>query len=75
MTFAACNATGRVRGDVIPGHATILPSDELPRVERLLHEKYRLDYIFILPIYLLVQRLRGKPLRYEKPVVLSIKPN
>ena len=74
VTVATCNATGRVAGDVIPAHAAILPAEELPRVERLLHRKYRLDYIFVLPIYLLVQRLRGRPLRYESPVVLSITP-
>ena len=61
---ASCNATGHVTGDVVPARAAILPADELPRVERLLHRKYRLDYIFVLPIYLLVQRLRGRPLRY-----------
>lgn len=75
VTVAACNATGRLQGDAIPAHAAILSDEELPRVERLLHEKYRLDYIFILPIYLLVQRLRGKPLRYERPVILSITPS
>jgi PPOX class probable F420-dependent enzyme len=74
VTVASCNATGRVTGDVVPARAAILPADELPRVERLLHQKYRLDYIFVLPIYLLVQRLRGRPLRYERPVVLSITP-
>ena len=74
VTVAACNATGRIAGEVVPAHAAILPAEELPRVERLLHRKYRLDYIFVLPIYLLVQRLRGRPLRYERPVVLSITP-
>lgn len=75
VTIATCNATGRVRGDVVPAHAAILPEADVPRVERLLHSKYRLDYIVVLPIYLLVQRLRGKPLRYERPVVLSITPD
>jgi uncharacterized protein len=74
VTVARCNATGRVAGEVVPARATILPADELPRVERLLHRKYRLDYILVLPIYLLVQRLRGRPLRYETPVILSITP-
>jgi uncharacterized protein len=74
VTVAPCNATGRVMGEAVVARAAILPPDELPRVERLLHRKYRLDYIFVLPIYLLVQRLRGRLLRYEKPVVLSIRP-
>lgn len=74
VTVAPCNAMGRVAGDAVAAHAAILPADEVPRVECLLHHKYRLDYIFVLPIYLLVQRLRGRRLRYEKPVVLSITP-
>lgn len=74
VTVAPCNATGRVTGEAVSARAAILPADELPRVEQLLHRKYRLDYIFVLPIYLLVQRLRGKPLRYEKPIALSIRP-
>jgi PPOX class probable F420-dependent enzyme len=74
VTVASCNATGRVTGESVSAHATILPADEVPRVERLLHRKYRLDYIFVLPIYLLVQRLRGRPLRYERPVILAITP-
>jgi len=74
VMVASCNATGRVAGEVVSAHAAILPADELPRVERMLHRKYRLDYIFVMPIYLLVQRLRGRPLRYERPVILSITP-
>lgn len=74
VTVASCNATGRVAGQAVPAHAAILPAEELPRVERLLHHKYRLDYIFVLPIYRLVQRLRGRPLLDDKPVVLSITP-
>lgn len=74
VTVTRCNAMGRTTGEVISARATILPAEELPRVERLLHRKYRLDYIFVLPIYLLVQRLRGRPLIYEKPVIVSITP-
>ena len=74
VTVAPCNATGRVAGDAVAAHAAILPAAELPRVERLLHRKYRLDYIFVLPVYLLVQRLRGRPTRHEDPVVLAITP-
>jgi uncharacterized protein len=74
VTVTSCNAAGRAKGQAVSARATILPADELPRVERLLHRKYRLDYIFVLPIYLLVQRLRGRPLRYEKPVIVSINP-
>jgi len=74
VTVTSCNAMGRVTGEGVPARATILPAEELPRVERMLRRKYRLDYIFVLPIYLLVQRLRGRPLRYERPVIVSITP-
>lgn len=74
VTLAPCNAMGRIGGEAVPARASILPADELSRVERLLRRKYRLDYVFVLPIYLLVQRLRGRPLRYEHPVILSITP-
>jgi uncharacterized protein len=74
VTVASCNAMGRVVGEVVSARAAILPVEELPRVDKLLHRKYRLDYIFVLPVYLLVQRLRGRPQRYERPVILSIVP-
>jgi len=74
VTVATCDARGRVRGEPVAAHATVLPEGERPRVERLIAEKYRFDRIFVLPIYLAVQRLRGKPLRYERPVILSITP-
>jgi uncharacterized protein len=74
VSVAPCNAMGRVMGEAVSARAAILPPDELPRVEQLLHRKYRFDYIFVLPIYRLVQRLRGQPLRYQRPVVLSITP-
>jgi PPOX class probable F420-dependent enzyme len=74
VTVTSCNAMGRLTGEAVSARATILPAEELPRVERLLHRKYRLDYIFVLPIYRLVQRLRGRPLRYERPVIVSITP-
>ena len=74
VTVTPCNAMGRVTGEAVPARATILPAEELSRVERLLHRKYRLDYIFVLPVYLLVQRLRGRPARYERPVIVSVTP-
>ena len=55
VTVTSCNAMGHGTGDTVSARATILPAEELPRVERLLHRKYRLDYIFVLPIYLLVR--------------------
>jgi hypothetical protein len=37
-----------------------LPEEEHVRVDRLMAAKYRVDRILILPLYRLVQRLRGR---------------
>jgi PPOX class probable F420-dependent enzyme len=59
VEVAPCSASGGLRGEPIPGLATFL-DDGIPRVERLMARKYRVDRVLILPIYRLVQRLRGK---------------
>ena len=61
VTVAPCTASGRPRGDAVSARAEILPEAELGRVQALIGRKYRTDRIFILPIYRLVQRLRGTP--------------
>jgi PPOX class probable F420-dependent enzyme len=60
VTVALCSASGRLRGEPVPGHAEFLPPSELPRVERLMARKYSFDRLVILPIYWLIQRLRGR---------------
>jgi PPOX class probable F420-dependent enzyme len=59
VTLAPCSASGRVRGEPVPARAELLPKSELHRVEQLMNRKYRTDRILVLPIYRLVQRLRG----------------
>jgi PPOX class probable F420-dependent enzyme len=59
VTIAPCTASGRLRGDPVPGRAEFLPDSELERVKQLLARKYRIDRVLVLPIYRVVQRLRG----------------
>jgi uncharacterized protein len=59
VMVAPCSATGRLRGEPVQARAEFLEDSELARVERLIARKYRVDRVLILPIYRLVQRLRG----------------
>ena len=43
VTVASCTARDEGPERSVSAQATILPSDEVPRVELLLHCKYRLD--------------------------------
>jgi PPOX class probable F420-dependent enzyme len=61
VTVAPCSASGKPRGEPVPALAEILPESAIPRIEELMGAKYRMDRIFILPIYRLVRRLRGRP--------------
>jgi uncharacterized protein len=59
VMVALCSANGRLRSEPVPARAEFLPGGELARVERLIARKYRIDRVVILPIYRLIQRLRG----------------
>lgn len=59
VMVAPCSASGRVHGEPVPAQAELLPDSEIDRVDRLMARKYRIDRILILPVYRLVQRLRG----------------
>ena len=74
VVVAPCSASGRLRGAALPAKAEFLADSERQRVERLIARKYRVDRLLVLPIYRVVQRLRGRSLPHEKPVVLSITP-
>jgi uncharacterized protein len=65
VMVAPCSATGRLRGEPVPAQAEFLPEDEMDRVERLIARKYRVDRVLILPIYRLIQRLRGSAVGTE----------
>ena len=75
VTIAECCASGRPKGEAVPAHVEFLPESERVRVEGLIAQKYRVDKVLVLPIYRLVQKLRRRSLREEKPVVLSITPD
>jgi uncharacterized protein len=76
VTVAEASATGRAKTPPRPARAEVLPHGEMTRVDELMARKYRMDRIFVLPIYNLVQRLRGKgPTAEEEEVVLAITPN
>ena len=60
VEIAPCSASGRHRGEPVTARATFLDAGELPRVKTLMARKYRVDRILILPVYRLVQSLRGK---------------
>ena len=71
VTVAPCSASGRLRSEPVPARAELLPDGELARVEQLMARKYRVDRVLILPVYRLVQRLRGRRVGNEA-VALAI---
>jgi PPOX class probable F420-dependent enzyme len=73
VSVAACSASGRLRGDAVPAHARIATDEERRRALELMDRKYRFDRVVILPVYRLVQRLRGRPVGGDG-VVLAIDP-
>ena len=73
VAVAPCKASGRLTGEPIAARAEILPPEEIEPAQRLMARKYRVDRVLVLPVYNLVQRLRGKRLSREG-VVLAITP-
>lgn len=73
VTVAPCKASGRLIGEPIAARAEIVPSGEVEPAQRLMARKYRVDRVLILPVYNLLQRLRGKRPSGEG-VVLAITP-
>ena len=57
----------------MPAQAEFLPASDVARAEQLLARKYRVDRVLILPVYRLIQRLRGSAVGTEG-VALSITP-
>ena len=74
VTIAPCTATGRLRGDPVPGRAELLPDSERARLDQLMARKYSWLARVLLPwIDQTLQRLRRK--RVGKPTaVLAITP-
>jgi PPOX class probable F420-dependent enzyme len=73
VTVAECKPNGRVTGEPIAAQAEILPRSELDSAMKLMMRKYRIDRVLILPIYKLVQRIRGRR-QSGDDVVLAITP-
>jgi PPOX class probable F420-dependent enzyme len=65
VLVAPCSASGRLRGEPVAARAEFLPAAEMERVEHLMARRYRIDRVLILPIYRLIQRLRGSAVSRE----------
>ena len=74
VLVAACGASGRLHGEQVEARAEILGPEALDPTRKLMARKYRLDRIFILPLYRLVQRLQHKPTGQGESVILEITP-
>jgi PPOX class probable F420-dependent enzyme len=74
VTIAPCTATGRLRGIPVPARAELLPDAEVPRVERLMAGRYRVDLLFIKPFRALQAALHPRRPR-QTPVILELTPS
>jgi PPOX class probable F420-dependent enzyme len=73
VRVAICTAGGRLRGQLVPALAEILPGADVGAVERLIASKYRLDMIIIKPVRYIQSWLHlGRP--RTEPAVLRITP-
>jgi PPOX class probable F420-dependent enzyme len=59
VMIAPGSASGRLRGAPMPAQAELLPQSDIDHVEQLIARKYPVDEVLILPLYRVVQRLRG----------------
>jgi len=73
VEIASCNAGGRLSGPRMTATAEFVDEGQAETVERLLADKYRVDRVIVMPIYRLIQRLRGRPVASES-VALAITP-
>ena len=74
VAIASCTASGRLRGQPIDARAEFLPEEGEAHAVELMARKYRVDRVLIVPIYRLVQRLRGRLPPNPDPVFLAITP-
>ena len=72
VTVGLCSARGHMHTLPVPARAELLPDDEIPRVERLISRKYRLDMLFIKP-FRAIQQAMGKP--RERSVIVAVTPS
>jgi PPOX class probable F420-dependent enzyme len=74
VTVAPCTASGRLRSEPVAARVELLSGSEAQRVEELMARKYRLERVLILPLYRIVQRIRGRRARGKDSVFLAITP-
>jgi uncharacterized protein len=74
VTVAVSSPAGRAKSRPIPARAEVLPATELAHVDELMARKYRMDRIFILPIYNAVQQLLHPKRTAGEEVALAITP-
>ena len=60
VTVASCAAAGGLRGEPVAGRAELVSGSEAQRAEELIARKYRLDRVFVLPIYRAVRWIRSQ---------------
>ena len=71
VRIALCTASGKLRGDQVPGFARLLPDSETSGVEQLIKRKYRADLLIIAPLRVIQSRLHlGRP--RGTPLIVSI---
>lgn len=74
VTISPCTARGKLRNQPIRARAEILPDSEGPHVEALMARKYRVDKIFVLPVYRAIQWARRRRPQRGKTAYLAITP-
>ena len=61
VQVASCRADGKLRSEPVPARVEVLTATpELERVQKLLLERYKLSYRFVMLIYRFGRRLRGR---------------
>lgn len=69
---APSTARGAPKADAIPARVEFLPPAAHARIDGLMAQKYRVRRLFIMPIYRLVMRLRGRPIDAHGGAYLAI---
>jgi uncharacterized protein len=73
VTVGLCSARGHMRELPVRARAELIPDDEIPRVEKRMARKYRVDMMFIKPFRLIQRVLHlGRP--RGKSVIVAITP-
>jgi PPOX class probable F420-dependent enzyme len=73
VSVSLCSPRGRLLEIPVPARAEILPDDEIPRVEGLMAQKYRVEVLFFKPLRAIQRALHLG--RYRgKSVIVAITP-